>query len=410
MVDETAGGPNVTICWELGGGLGHIVKGALLGRYLLERDCTVSFAVRELGAAHQLLPEDYYCVVQAPVVGAQLKDWPPPADYGEMLLHVGWGQTRELQGRVRGWRGLFDSLGTDLVIADHAPTAVLAARTSGIPAVLWGHGFFAPPVPWPVFRDWERAPQDRLHQARQHVLQVVNQVLNSFGRAPIGRLEEVLESAESFLCTWPELDHYARSGQPNYVGPMWLDESGIKPDWGTGLGLRPKVFAYLRPNLPGVSEVLSALAELEADVLVYMTENTPWRLRFTHCENLRFTDQILRMKDVAEVAHLVICSGSDTLCGMVLSGVPVLGLPMNAEQRIAATRIEAQGAGRCVVPEEGDGALADSVRQAAQDIIGGLGYRQAAQKLKSRYGGFDRDGALRQVADRCVALATAGKQ
>ena len=89
MVDETAGGPNVTICWELGGGLGHIVKGALLGRYLLERDCTVSFAVRELGAAHQLLPEDYYCVVQAPVVGAQLKDWPPPADYGEMLLHVG---------------------------------------------------------------------------------------------------------------------------------------------------------------------------------------------------------------------------------------------------------------------------------------------------------------------------------
>jgi hypothetical protein len=204
--------PNIVICWELGGGLGHLVKGAMLARRLLERSCTVSFAVRDLASAHPLLPEDHYCLVQAPYFDGQLHDWAPPADYAELLLHAGWGQASGLQARVRGWRGLFDALNADLIIADHSPTAVLAARTQGVPCVQWGHGFGVPTRPWPVFRTWEPTPVERLAQVRQHVLTTVNAVLGQFGEPGLDAPDQLLNTAACFLTTWPELDHYPDRG------------------------------------------------------------------------------------------------------------------------------------------------------------------------------------------------------
>lgn len=394
--------PNIVICWELGGGLGHLVKGAMLARLLLERDCTVSFAVRDLASAHPLLPEENYCLVQAPYFDGQLRDWAPPADYAELLLHAGWGEAGGLRARVRGWRGLYDALNTDLVIADHAPTAILAARTQGIPTVQWGHGFGMPTRPWPVFRTWEATPVERLAQVRRHILTSVNTVLNHFGEAGLDAPEQLLETAACFLNTWPELDHYPGRGNADYCGPLWPAGIG-EPPW-QGESNRPRIFAYLRPNLPGLPAVIQALAALDADILIHLADRSGLDLPAALPSHLRFTDRLIDIHAVARNADLVLCSGTDTLHGMAVRGIPTLALPMNAEQRMGAERLLAIGAGLCLVPSATPDFLA-AVADALDQLLHQPAFRQNASRLQSAYENRDSDAALAAIADRCVALA-----
>lgn len=396
--------PNIVICWELGGGLGHLVKGAMLARRLLERSCTVSFAVRDLASAHPLLPEDHYCLVQAPYFDGQLHDWAPPADYAELLLHAGWGQASGLQARVRGWRGLFDALNADLIIADHSPTAVLAARTQGVPCVQWGHGFGVPTRPWPVFRTWEPTPVERLAQVRQHVLTTVNAVLGQFGEPGLDAPDQLLNTAACFLTTWPELDHYPDRGSADYCGPLWPAGIGEVP-WAVDSAL-PRIFAYLRPNLPGLPAVIRALAALDADVLVHLSDRSGLELATTTLDRLRFTDRLIDIHAVARQADLVICSGTDTLHGMAVRGIPTLALPMNAEQRLGSERLLALGAGLSLVPSPAPDFL-QAVVDALNQLLHNASFRERARRLQADHRDQDSEAKVAAIADRCVALATA---
>lgn len=407
--ESSTSAPSVVMCWELGGGLGHTVKAALLARELLERGCEVSFAVRELASAHKLLPEDSYCLVQAPVVATILQDWPPPADYAELLLHAGWGQTSELQGRVRGWRGLFDALHADLVIADHAPTALLAARTQGIPTALWGHGFGVPSSPWPIFRTWEQVPASRLAQVHQHVFNTVNSVLGSFATSPMSQLEDLFDMPDNFLCTWPELDHYPNRQADSYCGPIWPAKVGEAARWGAPAraGL-PKVFAYLRPNLPGLADILQALAGLDAIVLAHVSDHARLAESLRTLPKISFTDRLIDMEDVACQASLVVCSGTDTLHGMAVRGVPTLSLPMNAEQRMGAERLVTEGVGLCVIPEAGQADFQSRIADATRKLLLDPCYRTKAAILRARHVGHDSAASLATIADRCLNLARDG--
>jgi len=398
--------PSIVMCWELGGGLGHLIKGALLARLLLERGCSVSFAVRELASAHKLLPEDNYCLVQAPVCDNKLQDWPPPADYAELLLYAGWGQQSGLQGQVRGWRGLFDALQTDLVIADHTPTALLAARTQGIPTALWGHGFGVPTPPWPVFRTWEDVSPARLQQVRQLILSNMNAVLSSFASPAISQPEELFEGTNNFLCTWPELDHYPGRIANDYSGPLWPAGIGEMPDWKNRPHPgAPKIFAYLRPNLPRLPDILRALNSLGAAVLVHLADHAGLTTSLGKLSNICFTERLTNMEEIALQADLVVCSGTDTLHGMAVRGVPTLSLPMNAEQRIGAERLADLGAGRYLIPEVGNDSFQASVTESARQLLENPSYRNATARLKERYAHHDNESSLAAIADKCANLA-----
>lgn len=404
---ETAMRPSsILVCWELGGGLGHLAKCALLASKLLARGCEVSFAVRDLASAHRLLPETHYCLVQAPVSSVTLQGWPPPADYAEILLHSGWGQRSELESRVRGWRGLFDALNVDLVIAEHAPTAILAARTEGIPAVAWGSGFFSPPASWPVFRTWDKADPSRRSKSHQLVLETINAALASLGCLPIPDLDALFLGVANFLCTWPELDHYPQRDGANYCGPVWLNDVGIAPAWpDTNRSEQKKIFAYLRPNLPGVESILQALANQRASTLVYMTEHARFSSQFSSYHNMRFTDEIVQLDKVSQEADVVISSGSDTQHAMALQGVPTLGLPMNAEQRIASERLATLGCGLYVIPRDSDLSLLNDISVTLKQLLEEAAFTKNAKNLQRRRAEHDTHAMVDRVAEECVRLS-----
>jgi hypothetical protein len=53
----------------------------------------------------------------------------PPLNYADILLRFGYADSNDLLGLVVAWRELMRLTGFELVLADHAPTAILAART-----------------------------------------------------------------------------------------------------------------------------------------------------------------------------------------------------------------------------------------------------------------------------------------
>jgi hypothetical protein len=376
--------PSILFAWEMGGSLGHLTKGAMLAEPLLDAGCEVAFALKDLGGADALLPAAY-TLFQAPEA-PRLITWPEPADHAEWLLHAGWGSASGLSARVRAWMGLLQANCTSLLVADLAPTAVLAARVLDVPVLLFGNGFAVPPSPWPLVRHWEPAPKTRLQQVRRHVLQAANNVLAAHGRPSMPDLESLYAPAIKAVCTWPELDQLPRPPMhaPDVqVGPLYLDHVGQAPEWPPGPGPSgPRVFVELRPQLAGLDAVMTALASLDASVLVRCEGLDPIRRRAWAGPQLGFVDQPVRMSDVAAQADLVVCSGSDMAQGMASLGVPVLGIPMNAEQRLAFERLVDLRVGRMWV--NGQDAATELARH-LQALLHAPQARQAARALAARH-------------------------
>ncbi len=108
----------------------------------------------------------------------------------------------------------------------------------------------------------------------------------------------------------------------------------------------------------------------------------------------------MRLRDVAGEAQLVICSGSDSLHGMALAGVPVLGLPMNAEQRISADQVAGTGAGRWLLPGSSEQTLLGTIRH----MLDTPTYRACAQALKASQPQPPIEDLLAPVVAACARL------
>ena len=84
---------------------------------------------------------------------------------------------------MHAWITLLALVKPDTVIADHAPTALLAAHIAGIPCVAFGSGFEIPPqvIPMPTIRPWESIDIAKLEQSEKLVLGQVNAVSLALG-------------------------------------------------------------------------------------------------------------------------------------------------------------------------------------------------------------------------------------
>jgi len=196
--------------------------------------------------AARLLPAAGFDWLQALLMPEVLQK-APPLNYADILLRFGYAQPQDLFGLVVAWRKLMGITGAEIVLAGHAPSAILAARKLDIPVMLFGSGFFAPPAthPTPNMRPWQAVPAEHLLHADAAVLASINAVLQHFGKAPLGRLADLFQVEEQALLTFPELDHYENRVGARYWGTLPY-ASAFPPDWPDTAG--PKAFAYLRPD------------------------------------------------------------------------------------------------------------------------------------------------------------------
>jgi UDP:flavonoid glycosyltransferase YjiC (YdhE family) len=343
----------ILLAWELGGNLGHVTSLLALARGLRQRGHQVSFAVKDVKGCAQVLQQNRFAYVQAPMPSTQPSKVPrDPASYPEILLHYGFGDPAGLRDRVHAWRNLFDLAKPDLVVFDHSPTALLAARGLGVPRVLFGTGFASPPrvAPMSSFRPWQRVSMDRLQTSEQRVLDTINAVCRVLGAAPLEALYELFEVEEDILATLPELDHYRSRSNGRYWGPIFDADEGEEPEWPQGSG--QKVFVYLRPTSRAFRPFASILRKARLRTLWFAPGLPADAIEQLQSPSLTFVSKPLRIPEVTTSADVAILHGGHgTTAAMLLGGIPLIVVPENIEQLLLARNVASLGAGAVIHPQ-----------------------------------------------------------
>ncbi|MFH1604889.1 MAG: hypothetical protein ABIH03_13380, partial [Pseudomonadota bacterium] len=183
--------------WEFGAALGHVGAFLPLARTLRQRGHEVRWAVSQTGAAARLLAQEDFIWLQAPIC-AETPRAGPPLSYNDILLRFGYARNEDLLGLVVAWRELMRAIGAQAVLADHAPSAILAARTLGIPVVLFSSAFCVPPKqrPLPNMRPWIVLQPGQLDALEDEALASINTVLDHFGQPAFDAVAQLFDVAE----------------------------------------------------------------------------------------------------------------------------------------------------------------------------------------------------------------------
>jgi UDP:flavonoid glycosyltransferase YjiC (YdhE family) len=332
----------ILMAWELGAGYGHLAPLLTLARPLKAAGHEVSFVVRDVVAAEAVL------------AGSSIPFYPAPANflpsggstlhsYPQILLGTAFNREDELSARVRAWQSLFQVLRPDVLVADHAPTALLAARGADFPCVISGNGFVIPPdtSPLPDLRPWAPADPAVLERDEALALERANAVAARIGLPKLSRLADLYAGATPALFTFRELDNYASLRKDATYWGTLPGPGGVTPRWPTGPGKR--VFFYGQP-FPSLPQVLESLSKGPHRTLVYIPKLAP-ELKRHASAHLAFADTLQDMAVVTqECAAAVMTNGHSTTASMLLAGKPLVLLPQHLEMFLIARSVEAQGA------------------------------------------------------------------
>jgi len=389
----------ILFAWELGANLGHLGALVTLAKALRSRGHEAMFAVRDLAASASSL--DGFAFAQAPLLrSVKTSAVAMPSSYAEIMAQYGFTDRDALLATVRAWRQIFRWTVPDVIVCDHAPTALVAARGLVMRRVLYGVGFASPPrvSPLPSFRTWQHVPEQRLQASESVVLDSINLVLAKLGAERLNALHELFGADEAFLCTFPELDHYGARVDGRYCGPMFDAGSTHAASWHASN--RKKIFVYMRPNMAGFQPLAQALKSLPYSVLWVAPGADSDLARQHENANLRMVGEPVDLTSAVAQANAAVLYGSHgTTAAMLLAGVPMAVCPNHVEQMLVARNVERLGAGRIVMPGMG----ADALRSSIEAVVEQTAYTTASQTFAARYAGFDPCAAISHVAARIHA-------
>jgi len=390
----------ILYAWEFGANLGHVGPFMPLAKRLRELGHTVHWAVTQPAAVGDFLASDGFAWLAAPTTFEAARPG-PPLTYADILLRFGYANPKDLFGLVGAWRELMRLTGASLVLADHAPTALLAARTLSIPVMQYSFGFSVPPKrdPLPNMRPWAAVPDRTLRELDRAALTSINAVLARLGCDMLPTLASLFDVAEETLLTFPELDHYPDRGPARYWGSLPSAGSGRPAQWPESG--RARCFAYLRPESPHHEAALAAMRSLEISALVFAPGLPPATMERYAGPRLRFLDQPADIAQMVREADVAVTYASlATTTAFMLGGKPLLMLPGHLEQFMVARRVEEMGAGRLVNPEQPPGDL----RPVLADLIENPSWRANARAFAAKYAAFDQQAVIGNLARRIEEL------
>lgn len=396
----------VLIAWECGSNLGHLARCQAVARALRARGHRVALATRELPAPSYRHDDSLY--LQAPRPGVRApRAHRPPANYAELLLIQGYSDPRALAQGLRSWMDLIALHRADFVLADYAPTAMLAARLSNVPGAAIGNGFAVPPPdsPWPAIRpDAPSTDPARLTESESTLDRNVAQAAALLGIATAPTVR-ALFGQNDLLDTFAELDHYGVRPEAHYVGPIFGIPDGLRVCWqNTSV---PRICAYLRASVPGFGQLLDALRGSGAEVICVIPDLDPERARRLADRNLRISLRPVVFADLLPEMDLMIgYGGGATMCEALLAETPLLLMPLQVEHAMAAQRVEAIGAAQIIGPHRSTAALSALIRNA----MASTELKAGARAFAARHKGYRSADAVSAVVAHIEAHVVSHRQ
>lgn len=379
--------------WELGGERGHAALLSPVITALRQRGHEVAVALKDPAALAGAPGLSGVPLLQAPL-------WPPPVPglpgpssqtVGDDLVSIGIERAVELAPRARAWADLIGQTRADVVLAETAPTLLLAARKL-CPGVAFGTAYSLPPAgtPLPPALDVRRPPSPSSLAHEESLRQAFDGVDRQLGGPGLSFFSD-LYAVPTWVCNLPELDPYGELRPMPAPGPLVIrgGGTGVPPER-AGRPLHEHVFAYVKP-MPVLPALVEALARRCRHLEVFISNapaqvDNPWPNLTLHRSPI---DLSRRLPEFSAVVHF---GGLNLSAEALFAGVPQLILPTHLEQSATAMAVARLGLGhaRVNVPREPE---RESERQAlvaqlVEEFFAdtGLGARAAeyGQSLRAR--------------------------
>jgi len=392
---------NITFCWELGGGYGHLAGFKSLAQLLLSKNHNVSASLRNADSAHNFFAEMSVNYFPAPKWQSQIKHTAPTISYADIIARHGYDSKESLLPLVQQWRKQFRECETELIIADHSPTALLAARTLNLPSTLLGNGFFAPPAeqPLPSLTPWLDTQPEFLTHIEDNVLRVINSILSHFDATTLDYFYQLFEVKENFLCTLPELDHYNNREPDAYWGPLFDMTTGVPAHWPKNQ--KKHIFIYTKSSYVLLHNLLTSLEGIDADILVHCSGMDEKTIRRYSTNNVRFSAHPIQLQSIENQADLVIChAGHGTVAASLLMGIPLVLLPTQLEQLMTASKLSHLKLAGFIGMKDKQPDFVPLI----ESILHNAECRQRANLFANYYKGFDPKEQLEEIVFSCEAI------
>lgn len=382
----------VLIAWELGEAFGHLARCLRLTEGLLARGHTVTLALKEVRLPVGQALSSGITVLPIPRTLQPAVDRIASVNYADVLRATGFADSQDVAARLNAWRGIISLTRPDVLVADHAPTALLAAHLSETPYLSIGNGFTIPPVgsPWPSIRPWEDVSAKALFIAEAQLDRVTETAQRALGYKTNVRVRELF-GRNDILDTFAELDHYGARPEAGYVGPIVSVPQAMRVAWQGRETI--KVLAYLRPSVPGFATILCALAQLDAEVLCVAPGMKPETARRFATRSLRIALAPVDLRHLLDHADLAVSYGNSGFSTQaLLAGVPLAMRPRHVEQALFARRVEVLEAGQLLGADRSGHRTLISL----QELLDNPTYGQGARVFQARHRNFSTGQAIEQ--------------
>jgi UDP:flavonoid glycosyltransferase YjiC (YdhE family) len=193
-----------------------------------------------------------------------------------------------------------------------------------------------------------------------------------------------------YLSVFPQtLDEGAQPDTRRFHDPAWDQPSGELPDWWPGREDDPLVYVTFgsvagsfAQALPVYDAAMRAVAELPVRVLLTVGRDLDLDALPDLPDNLRVERWVPQQNVLGHAAAAVVHGGSGSTLGAIAAGVPLVVVPLFADQPQNARRVAEVGAGVAVEPNREDAdATIRLLRDAIRTVLDEPSYGQRARAL-----------------------------
>ena len=395
-----AGMARILFAWEFGGDLGHVRRLVPLALDLRAMGHEVAVAFRDSTFLEAPRSQGIEAFI-APILRHPSQPNLAPASHSDILLNIGFADRHAVAGAMLGWRSLFDLVGPHLLVADYAPSALLAARLKDLRRVTIGTGFPLPPAsdPLPVLRPWAPMSEAALREIDTRLVETLRAALPGHAPKLPHRAKDLFEAQAHLLCTFPDLDPFGPREGVDYMGPQGDAQSGMQLHWrreGT------RIFAYLKPGHARFDQAIAALSTMDAEVIVAAPGLTPEEASSLSNASMRVVHAPVNLDLVLPAASLCVSHAGPGIGARCLAaGVPMAMLPLRLEQHLIGLRLVNAGSGVLLDPNDAMTDLREWILEAARSSA----LREAATRLAVGYAKHSFRDATRRTAQRIADIA-----
>ncbi len=353
---------------ELGAGLGHIMPLLRIAQAMRSRLAAAGEApfraVFVLHDPHHIRPHlaegDLALAAPRPASLGNIRSH--TASFAEILALAGFSRSDDLLRGLAAWDDIFTLCTPDVLVADHSPLAVLAAR-GRLPTLVTGNAFNAPPAQiknYPALIAGTDAPP-----IQQSMLATVNAALRGRDLPEIAALPHFMEGDARAVFMLPMFDPYGPLRDTPLLGTY---ESGIVP---LAPPPAPAIFIYGHANLALTRRLVQASVSAGLPVIAHLTGGETESTRFLKRQG---AEVLTNLPNVSEIFPRISVAVSHAGAGLSQSafaaGRPQVVVPIHSESQMIARQIVKLNTGFCFDPTDGDvevTALGDAIRSAATD-------------------------------------------